>query len=283
MARLRSALPLLLLAVLFIAACDEGSEAAPSELAELAVRLDDARLGGGVPGVGPGTDAPSDGGAGAPSSPVGTIVTVGATGGDGVSLRSGCSAGARIDGGWRDGTEVEVVEVGAAECEGWTRAQAAGVVSWVSNQYLPGLGSGTAAPPVAGEEPGPPPGVASVERWVAALDEASSRLALIARTATGSSMPHEAEFLRVIEGALSVLQTDIVDSALAGSGSDCGSAAATLADAAGTLSATAARLGALFEGWPAVPYPADIDRLAGQYAALVTDGAPEAAGCLDAA
>jgi len=283
MARLRTVLSLLLLVVMVIAACDEGSDAAPSELAELAVRLDEARLGGGVPGVGLGTAAPPDDGDGAPNSPVGTIVTVGATGGDGVSLRSGCSAGSRIDDGWRDGTEVVVVEVGVADCVGWTRAQAAGVVSWVSNQYLPGLGSGTSVPAVAEEELGLSPGVASVEGWVAALDEASSRLALIARMATGSSMTHEADFLRVIEGELGVLQAAIVDSSLAGSGSACGSVAATLADAAGTLSSTAARLGALFEGWPAVPYPADVDRLADQYAALVTNGSTEAADCLDAA
>ncbi len=281
MARLRAALRLLAVAVLLVVACDDGSEAPPPELAALAVRLDEARLSGATPGVGPAPDATPDGGGGSPASPVGTLVTIGATGGDGVSLRSACSADARVDGGWADGTEVTVLEVGVGECAGWTRGQAAGVGSWVSDRYLSGLGAGTPAPPVEGGASEPRPEAAAVASWVAALDEASSRLALIARTATASSMPHEADFLRVIEGELGMLHASIAGSPAVASGLACGGAAGTLADAASTLASAAERLAELFEQWPAAPYPAEVDRLAGQYAALVAEA--DVASCLEAA
>jgi hypothetical protein len=283
MARARGLLPLLVLAALFLGACDDGGGSAPPELADLALRLDDARIDAGTPDVGPAPGATPDGKGDSPSSPVGTIVTIGATGGDGVSLRSGCSAGARIDGGWPDSTEVAVIEVGVDECAGWTRVEAAGVVSWVSDQYLPGLGAGRPAPAAAGEASEQPPEAAAVRAWIAALDEASSRVALIARAATASSMPYEAEFLRVIEGDLGVLQAGIVDSPVATSGAVCAVAAGALADAAVTLRLAAGRLAVLFDEWPATPYPAEVDRLAGQYAALVAEAGAEAAACIDAA
>ncbi len=243
------------------------------------MRFDDARIetsGAGSVSELLGTTSISD-------SPVGTMVTIGATGGDGVSLRSGCSVDARIAGGWRDGAEGVVVEVGLDECADWTRVKVEGVGSWVSDQYLLGLGEGRPAPAEEVEALKSLPEAVSVGAWIVALDEASSRMALIARTATGNSMPHETDFLFVIEGELGVLRTSMVESPLAGSGSLCGVAAGKLDDAAVTLRSAAVWLAALFEQWPAASYPYEIDRLASQYASLAAEAKTASIACLDTA
>jgi hypothetical protein len=100
---------------------------------------------------------------------------IGNTGGLGVSLRSDCTTDARIAGGWAEATEVQLLDSDDARCEGWHRAEAQGVTSWVSELYLvqqpPTVavapsGSGAPAPPAgsgstAGAAPTPPPSTPS--------------------------------------------------------------------------------------------------------------------------
>ena len=66
------------------------------------------------------------------------------TGGDGISLRSDCRADARVAGAWTEGTEVEVIEQGAGDCDGWTLASVGSTETWVSNRYL-----SVTSPPIA--------------------------------------------------------------------------------------------------------------------------------------
>ncbi len=279
MGRLSRLLPLVL-GVVVLAACGDGSTAPPPELAELAVRLDDSRFGAGVPeataepGSAEGPDA-------APASLVGAVVTIGATGGDGVSLRSACRVDARVAGGWTDGTELVVVEVGVDECDGWTRVEAAGVNSWVSNEYLPGLDD--AAEARVDEESenasGESADAAAVRAWIGALDEASGRIALIARSAIGNSMQYEADFLRAIARDAGQLAS-AASAPVAAFSEACGGAALVLVGSAETLRIVAEQLTALFEGWPAVPYPPEVERLVSQYAAFVDEAGPMTAACL---
>lgn len=284
MERLGRLVPAALAAIVLLAACDDGRPAPPPELPELAARLDEVALAAAIPEptAAPG---PSEDRDRAPPSLVGALVTIGATGGDGVSLRSACRADARIAGGWADGTELEVIEVGAVECEGWTLVEARGVSSWVSNQYLPGLGAAAEvrAEAEAQEEEGSgaeAEDAAAVRAWVGALDEASGRIALIARSATGSSLPQQADFLRVIARDAGQLAAAAAAAPVATFSAACGGAAVVLAGAAETLRIVAEQLAALFDGWPATPYPVEVDRLAGQYASLAGEAAPMAAGCL---
>lgn len=75
---------------------------------------------------------------------------IGNTGGLGVSLRSDCTTDARIEGAWAETTEVQILEQGTGRCEGWSRARAHGVTTWVSQSYLvtgaPAVTVGLAAP-----------------------------------------------------------------------------------------------------------------------------------------
>lgn len=281
MGRLRSLLPLALVAVVALAACDDGSRAPPSQLPELAVRLDEARLAVGVPEIAPVTSATPGGSDGAPPSPVGARVTIGATGGDGVSLRSTCSIDARIPGGWSDSTEVVVLEVGVDDCEGWTRVQAVDVESWVSDEYLPGLGTAAEASGDVGVvAPGESSDRAAARAWSAALDEASSRIALIARMATGNSMPYEAAFLHAIARDLGALASVVAASPVVVSSDACGTAAVVLAGATETLRMVAGQLAVLFEGWPETPFPSEADRLVRQYATVTGEAGEVVAECL---
>ena len=286
MDRLGRLVPAVLAAVVLLAACDDGSPAPPPELSELAARLDEAALAAAVPE--PAAEpAPSEDRDRAPPSLVGALVTIGATGGDGVSLRSACRADARIAGGWADGTELEVIAVGAGECEGWTLAEARGVSSWVSNQYLPGLGAAAEVRAEQQEQQEEEGGAgaeaedaAAVRAWVGALDELSDRIALIARSATGSSLRQQADFLRVIARDAGQLASDAAAAPVRTFSEACGGAAVVLVGAAETLHVVAEQLAALFDRWPATPYPVEVDRLAGQYAALAGEAAPMTAGCL---
>lgn len=61
---------------------------------------------------------------------------VAATGGSGVSLRSGCSDSDRVEGSWPEGSEVLVVAEGMGACVGWWEAEASGARSWVLDRYL---------------------------------------------------------------------------------------------------------------------------------------------------
>lgn len=61
---------------------------------------------------------------------------VAATGGVGVSHRSACDDGARIDGSWPEGAELEVVLAGDANCAEWTLMTDGDITSWVRNRYL---------------------------------------------------------------------------------------------------------------------------------------------------
>ena len=76
------------------------------------------------------------------------VLVIGNTGGEGVSHRNECSDDARVSeiGGWRDGTEVELLEEGSGPCAGWLRVQADAVTSWVREEYV--VQSVAAAPSV---------------------------------------------------------------------------------------------------------------------------------------
>lgn len=284
MDRLGRLVPAVLGAILLLAACDDGRPPPPPELSELAARLEDAALAPAIPEP-TAEPAPSDDQDRAPPSLVGTLVTIGATGGDGVSLRSACHTDARIAGGWADGTALDVVEVGAGECEGWTLVEARGISSWVSNQYLPGLGEAAGASAEAEEEDeegaaAEAEDAAAVRAWVGALDEASGRIVLIARSATPSSLPHQADFLRAVARDAGQLASAAALAPVATFSEACGGAAVVLVGAAETLRVVAEQLAALFDGWPATPYPVEVDRLAGQYAALADEAAAATAACV---
>ncbi len=64
---------------------------------------------------------------------------IGNSDGDGVSIRDDCEDGARISvagGGWPEGQEIEVIEIGSGRCDGWLLAQAGDVASWVREEYV---------------------------------------------------------------------------------------------------------------------------------------------------
>ena len=64
---------------------------------------------------------------------------IGNSDGDGVSIRDDCEDGARISvagGGWPEGQNIEVIEIGSGRCEGWLLAQADDVASWVREEYV---------------------------------------------------------------------------------------------------------------------------------------------------
>ena len=64
---------------------------------------------------------------------------IGNSDGDGVSIRDDCEDGARISiagGGWPEGQEIEVIEIGSGRCDGWLLAQAGDVASWVREVYV---------------------------------------------------------------------------------------------------------------------------------------------------
>jgi hypothetical protein len=93
---------------------------------------------------------------------------IGNTGGLGISLRSDCTTEARIEGAWAETTEVRILERGTDRCEGWSRASANGVTTWVAQSYLvssaPAATVGLAAPapptsstPTETPEPTPSP------------------------------------------------------------------------------------------------------------------------------
>ena len=287
MDRVNGLAALVVAAALALAACADERTPPPPELSALAVRLDDIGLAAAIPEPGD-EPVPPDGPVRTPPSVVGTLVRIGATGGDGVSLRSACRVDARIAGGWADDTELEVIEVGTGECEGWTRVEARGIDSWVSNEYLPGLGdapevstgseedAGTAETGEAAESED----AASVRAWVSALSESSGRIALIARSATAGGMPHQAEFLRAIAREVSEVASTATAPAVATFSEPCGGAAVVILGSAETLRIVAEQLAAFFDAWPATPYPAEVDRLASQYAELASRAAPLVAECL---
>jgi hypothetical protein len=63
---------------------------------------------------------------------------IGNTGGSGVAVRNACAQDARAGGAWPDATEVLVLEVGSAGCDGWSLVSREGtsLESWVRNSYL---------------------------------------------------------------------------------------------------------------------------------------------------
>ena len=73
---------------------------------------------------------------------------IGNTGGRGVAHRIDCADGARLVGGWLDGTEVEVLGQGVGRCVGWLMVSADGVTSWLREECalkapeLPSAGTG---------------------------------------------------------------------------------------------------------------------------------------------
>lgn len=76
-----------------------------------------------------------------------TIRYIANTGGVGVSHRSACEDGARIDGVWPERTELEIVLADDADCTDWTLLTDGEITSWVSDKYLsqtaPSTGSAT--------------------------------------------------------------------------------------------------------------------------------------------
>ena len=65
--------------------------------------------------------------------------TVGNTGGVGVALRDDCANDARFSApgqGWRDDTEVTLIEAGREACAGWLLVAVDGVQSWVREVFL---------------------------------------------------------------------------------------------------------------------------------------------------
>lgn len=136
----------------------------------------------------PDTPTPAPTTAAVPDEP--TVLYVANTGGSGVSLRSDCRTEARIAGAWPEGKQVEVVEVGSGDCEGWTLAASGSTETWVSNRYLgevppatvatrPGGSTSTGGTPTGGSTGSNPtptattqppaavaaPGQFSIERW----------------------------------------------------------------------------------------------------------------------
>ena len=87
---------------------------------------------------------------------------IAATGGLGVSLRDSCSASARVDGSWPEGTLVQRTDVGLGACSGWSIVRAAGTVSWVEDRYLSSSRPTPTPPPVATGAPAMPPAVPTV-------------------------------------------------------------------------------------------------------------------------
>lgn len=65
-----------------------------------------------------------------------TTMAIGHTDGIGVSFRSDCADGARIDGSLPDGTVVSVTEQGSGRCAAWSLVAAEDVTTWVRNRYL---------------------------------------------------------------------------------------------------------------------------------------------------
>ena len=92
-------------------------------------------------------------------------LVIGNTGGDGVAHRNECDDAARLAvvGGWADGTAVEVAAVGRGACDGWLWVEAAGVTSWVREQYV--------VEPPAAVEPAPAPEEAAAPADEAPADE----------------------------------------------------------------------------------------------------------------
>jgi len=281
MGRVSSLALLPLVAMLAVFACADERTVPPPELSELAVRVADIGFAAAIPEPAADPVLP-DTTVRTPPSPVGTLVRIGATGGDGVSLRSACRVDARIAGGWADGTELEVIEVGSGECEDWTRVEARGISSWVSNEYLPGLGEvqEVSAGDEEDAETAESEDAAAVRAWVGALDESSGRIALIARSATGASMPHQADFLRAIARDVGEVASTATTPSVGTFSEACGGAAVVLFGSAETLRIVAEQLAAFFDGWPATPYPAEVDRLVSQYAELASGAAPMVAECL---
>lgn len=58
------------------------------------------------------------------------------TGGVGVSHRSACETGARIDGVWPEGTKLEIVLDSETGCDNWALVTDGDITSWVASKFL---------------------------------------------------------------------------------------------------------------------------------------------------
>ncbi len=177
-------------------------------------------------------ELPAVEGAGGPApaqTPTTGEARIGNTGGDGVALRNACQDGARVGGAWPEGTTIEVIELGSAECEGWSQGRTAGVTSWVRNDYLVGLEAAEGLPVML---PGGPE--VTLHGWFRELLDGGGRVALLARRSLGEPTPeltmtslgYVVEDMRSLAGA--------AGNAGPFEGS-CDAARADLAQAAGTL------------------------------------------------
>ena len=163
------------------------------------------------------------------SAPTTGEARIGNTGGDGVALRSACQDGARAGGAWAEGTTIEVTELGSGECEGWSSGRAAGVTSWVRNDYLVGLEAAEGVPVAL---PGGP--TVTLHGWFRQLLDGSGRVSLLARRSLGEPTPE----LTMTSLGYVVEDMESLATAAGGAGpfaGPCEQARAGLAEAAGTL------------------------------------------------
>lgn len=129
-------LPLLAAVLLALAmACSGGDSATESEVAgdrPSAPETDDAVVADSS-SSGPGTSTEA---AHTPPTAGGGTRFVGNTGGQGVSVRTGCLDIARTGDALPDATEVQVIETGSGNCEEWSLVSWGGGNSWIRDVYL---------------------------------------------------------------------------------------------------------------------------------------------------
>jgi len=217
----------MLAALVLLTACGGGgggNGSGDAPFTGLAERLSVASGGLALPAV-----EGAEGATPADTAPTTGEARIGNTGGDGVALRNACQDGARVGGAWAEGTTIEITELGTGECEGWSSGRAAGVTSWVRNDYLVGLEGAEGVPVVL-------PGGAGVtlHGWFRELLDGSGRVSLLARRSLGQPTPE----LTMTSLGYVVEDMESLASVAGGAGpfeGSCEQARAGLAEAAATL------------------------------------------------